>query len=254
MNALAEQSREGAAVLGTLIGVGLGPGDPELVTVKAARLIGEAKVISFFAKAGRSGHARTIAAPYLKSGCEEIPLYYPVTTEIPFDAPDYTRALGGFYEESARRLGAVLETGRDVALLCEGDPLLYGSFMHMFTRLAPRFRVEICAGVAGMSGCFAAARQPMTWGDDVLTVLPATLDEESLARRLSTTDAAVVMKLGGNFPKLRRAMTRAGVIDRAIYVERGTMAGEKIMPFSEKRDDVAPYFSMALVPGRGRRP
>jgi precorrin-2/cobalt-factor-2 C20-methyltransferase len=148
----------------------------------------------------------------------------------------------------------VLETGQDVALLCEGDPLLYGSFMHMFTRLAPRFRVEICAGVAGMSGCFAAARQPMTWGDDVLTVLPATLDEETLARRLSTTDAAVVMKLGGNFPKLRRAMTRAGVIERAIYVERGTMAGEKIMPFGEKRDDVAPYFSMALVPGRGRRP
>jgi precorrin-2/cobalt-factor-2 C20-methyltransferase len=254
MNALAEQSREGVAALGALIGVGLGPGDPELVTVKAARLVREAKVISFFAKAGRSGHARTIAAPYVKSGCEEIPLYYPVTTEIPFDAPDYAQALGGFYEESARRLAAVLETGQDVALLCEGDPLLYGSFMHMFTRLAPRFRVEICAGVAGMSGCFAAARQPMTWGDDILTVLPATLDEHTLTQRLTTTDAAVVMKLGGNFAKLRRAMARAGVIDRALYVERGTMAGEKIMRFADKTDDTAPYFAMALVPGQGRRP
>jgi len=239
---------------GALIGVGLGPGDPELVTVKAARLIGEATIVAFFGKPGRPSNARTIAERYFAPGCEEMPLLYPVTTEIPFDRPDYVSALAGFYEESAARLGDVLAQGRDVALLCEGDPLLYGSFMHMFTRLDGRFRVEICAGVAGMSGCFAAARQPMTWGDDVLTVLPATLDEDTLTERLKRTDAAVVMKLGGNFPKLRRAMARAGVISRAIYVERGTMAGEKIMRFSEKQDDVAPYFSMALVPGQGRRP
>jgi len=239
---------------GALIGVGLGPGDPELVTIKAARLIGEAGVISYFAKRGRMSHARRIAERYMPQGCEELPLLYPVTTEIPFDSPEYVTALASFYEESAQRIGAVLEAGRNVSLLCEGDPLLYGSFMHMFTRLDTRFDVEICAGVAGMSGCFAAARQPMTWGDDVLTVLPATLDEDTLADRLSKTDAAVVMKLGGNFPKLRRAMKRAGVAERAIYVERGTMSGQKIMPFSEKSDDVAPYFSMALVPGQGRRP
>lgn len=254
MNALPATSRETAARVGALIGVGLGPGDPELVTVKAARLIGEAKTVAYFGKPGRPSNARTIAARYFSPGCEEMPLLYPVTTEIPFDDPDYIAALGGFYAESARRIAAALEQGRNVALLCEGDPLLYGSFMHMFTRLDGRFRVEICAGVSGMSGCFAAARQPMTWGDDVLTVLPATLDEETLTERLKTTDAAVVMKLGGNFAKLRRAMERAGVIGRAIYVERGTMAGEKIMAFAEKRDDAAPYFSMALVPGRGRRP
>jgi precorrin-2/cobalt-factor-2 C20-methyltransferase len=240
--------------LGALIGVGLGPGDPELVTVKAARLIGEAGVISYFAKRGRMSHARGIAERYLREGCEELPLLYPVTTEIPFDAPEYVAALAGFYEESAARIGAMLDKGINVTLLCEGDPLLYGSFMHMFTRLEKRFNVEICAGVAGMSGCFAAARQPMTWGDDVLTVLPATLDEDTLAHRLASTDAAVIMKLGGNFPKLRRALARAGALDRAIYVERGTMAGEKIMPLRDKPDDIAPYFSMALVPGRGRRP
>jgi precorrin-2/cobalt-factor-2 C20-methyltransferase len=254
MNALFVNSSQGAATLGKLIGVGLGPGDPELVTVKAARLLGEARTIAYFAKRGRASHARMIAERYFPKGCEELPLLYPVTTEIPFEQPDYVSALAAFYEECAQRLGAVLEQGRDIALLCEGDPLLYGSFMHIFIRLEQRFRVEICAGVSGMSGCFAAARQPMTWGDDILTVLPATLDEETLARRLATTDAAVVMKLGGNFRKLRRAMERAGVISRAIYVERGAMAGEKIMPFSEKRDDDAPYFSMALVPGQGRRP
>jgi precorrin-2/cobalt-factor-2 C20-methyltransferase len=240
--------------LGALIGVGLGPGDPELVTVKAARLIGEAGVISYFAKRGRMSHARGIAERYLREGCEELPLLYPVTTEIPFDAPEYVAALAGFYEESAARIGEMLDKRINVTLLCEGDPLLYGSFMHMFTRLEKRFHVEICAGVAGMSGCFAAARQPMTWGDDVLTVLPATLDEDTLTHRLASTDAAVIMKLGGNFPKLRRALARAGALDRAIYVERGTMAGEKIMPLRDKPDDVAPYFSMALVPGRGRRP
>jgi len=254
MNARAEKTRDGAATLGTLIGVGLGPGDPELVTVKAARLIGEARIVAYFGKPGRPSNARTIAERYFAPDCEEMALLYPVTTEIPFDEPDYVAALARFYEESARRLGATLEQGRDVALLCEGDPLLYGSFMHMFARLDGRFRVDICAGVSGMSGCFAAARQPMTWGDDVLTVLPATLDEDALTARLKATDAAVVMKLGGNFPKLRRAMERAGVISRAIYVERGTMAGEKIMPLALKRDDDAPYFSMALVPGQGRRP
>ncbi|MGJ0510643.1 MAG: precorrin-2 C(20)-methyltransferase [Methylocystis sp.] len=254
MNALPDNTQARETRVGALIGVGLGPGDPELVTIKAARLIGEAKVISYFAKRGRASHARGIAERYFRQGVEELPLLYPVTTEIPFDDPAYIAALAGFYEESAARIAALLQQGRDVTLLCEGDPLLYGSFMHMFTRLDGRFRVEICAGVAGMSGCFAAARQPMTWGDDVLTVLPATLDEDTLAERLARTDAAVVMKLGGNFPKLRRAMTRAGVAERAIYVERGTMAGEKIMPFRDKTDDAAPYFSMVLAPGQGRRP
>jgi precorrin-2/cobalt-factor-2 C20-methyltransferase len=239
---------------GVLHGVGLGPGDPELVTVKAARLVGEAKIVAYFAKAGRDSHARRIARPYLRPDCEEIALGYPMTTERPFYTAEYVEALRGFYEESAERLARPLAGGRDVALLCEGDPMFYGSFMHIFVRLEPRFRIEICAGVSGMSGCFAAARAPMTWGDDTLTVVPATLDEAGLERRLAAADAAVVMKLGGNFPKLRRVLTRLGLAERAIYVERGTMTGEKILPFREKLDDAAPYFAMVLAPGQGRRP
>lgn len=245
---------EAGVTLGMLRGVGLGPGDPELMTLKAARLVGEAGVIAYFAKRGRPSHARAIAERWFSKDCEELLLAYPVTTEIPFDHPDYVAALSNFYEESATRIASRLSQGRDVALLCEGDPLLYGSFMHIHTRLDGRFRVEVCAGVSGMSGCFAAARQPMTWGDDVLTVLPATLPQHVLTKRLVGADAAVVMKLGGNLGKLRRALIDAGLIDRAIYVERGTMAGEKIMPLTEKTDDEAPYFALALVPGRGRRP
>lgn len=240
--------------LGALIGVGLGPGDPELMTLKAARLVSEAKVVAYFSKRGKPSHARAIAARFIAKDCEEIPLAYPMTTEIPFDHPDYVAALSAFYEESAARLALHLSLGRDVALLCEGDPMLYGSFMHLQTRLSPRFRVDVCAGVSGMSGCFASARQPMTWGDDVLTVIPATLPRKALTARLAATDAAVVMKLGGNLPKLRDALAEAGLIERAIYIERGTMADERIMPFAEKRDDEAPYFALALVPGRGRRP
>lgn len=237
-----------------LIGVGLGPGDPELVTVKAARLLASAKHIAYFAKSGRKSHARNIASRYVSAEVTELPLFYPITTEISFAETAYTDRLAQFYEDSAQAIKTLLSSGQDVALLCEGDPLLYGSFMHMFIRIKDAFDVEICPGLSGMSGCFAAAKQPMTWGDDILTVLPATLSEEKLISSLEKTDAAVLMKLGGNFPKLRRIIELLGLAQRAIYVERGTMANERIMPFSQKLGDEAPYFSMILIPGEGRRP
>jgi precorrin-2/cobalt-factor-2 C20-methyltransferase len=239
---------------GTLIGVGLGPGDPELLTVKAVRALEGAPVVSYFAKRGRRGHARTIADRWIPPGAAELPLHYPVTTEIPFDHPDYAAALSGFYAEAADLLAGHLGAGRDVALLCEGDPLFYGSFMHLHLRLRERFPCRIVPGVTGMSGCWAAAGEPMTWGDDVLTVVPGTLPAPALRARLAGADAAVVMKLGRNLPKVRAALAAAGLLERAVYVERGTMAAEAVMPLAEKADDAAPYFSIVLVPGRGRRP
>jgi precorrin-2/cobalt-factor-2 C20-methyltransferase len=239
---------------GRLYGVGLGPGDPELVTLKAARLIGEAKVIAYFAKKGRPSNARRIAAPWIKPGVTELELAYPVTTEIPFDDPGYGELLRPFYEEAASRIAGELAQGHDVALICEGDPLFYGSFMHIHARLKDRFAVAISPGITGMAGCWAAAQTPMSWGDDVLTVLPGTLPAAELASRLATTDAAVVMKLGHNLPKVRAALVEAGLAKRAIYVERGTMAEERILPLAEKKGDDAPYFALILVPGEGRRP
>ncbi|ODN69844.1 precorrin-2 C(20)-methyltransferase [Methylobrevis pamukkalensis] len=254
LSPLLEKERRTGVAVGTLHGVGLGPGDPELMTIRAVRMIRSSPVIAYFAKAGRRGNARAIVDPWVKEGTEELPLLYPVTTEIHFAETAYVSALAGFYEESALRIAEKLDAGQDVALICEGDPMFYGSFMHLFERLKGRYQVSITAGVSGMSGCFAAAGRPMTWGDDVLTVLPGTLDGESLARRLAATDAAVIMKLGKNLPKVRAALTAAGLIDRAIYVERGTMAGECVIPLALKADDEAPYFSMVLVPGEGRRP
>lgn len=239
---------------GTLWGVGLGPGDPELMTVKAARVIARAPVVAYFAKRGRRGHARTIVEGLLAPGVEEIPLVYPMTTEIPFEDPRYGEALAAFYAEATERLALRLAAGRDVALLCEGDPFFYGSFMHLYERLKDRYPTRTIAAVTGMSGCWTAAGTPMTWGDDVLTVMPGTLGEDELVRRLEACDAAVVMKLGQNFDKVRRAVARAGLESRAIYVERGTMAEEKILPLAACEGIASTYFAIVLVPGRGRRP
>ena len=237
-----------------LIGVGVGPGDPELVTFKAMRALGEADVIAYFAKAGNESHSRAIVAPHLRAGTTELPLLYPITTELPSCSKGYRDALCGFYDGAAASIAAHLQAGRIVAVICEGDPLFYGSYMHLHARLAPRFAAEIVAGVTGMSGCWSAAGMPMVQGDDVFTVLPATLSKSELARRLGDADAAVVMKVGRHLPKLRRALASSGRLDRAIYVERGTMANSIMMPFTAKTDDDAPYFAVVLVPGWEGRP
>ena len=239
---------------GKLIGVGVGPGDPELMTLKAMRALREADVIAHFAKAGNASHARAIAAPHMRPDVTELPLLYPVTTELPKCSDGYRDALRDFYDEAAVKIAAQLEAGRAVAVICEGDPLFYGSYMHLHARLASRFPTEIVAGVTGMSGCWSAAGMPIAQGDDVFTVLPATLPEDELARRLRDADAAVVMKVGRHLPKLRRALQTSGRLARAIYVERGTMADAKMIPLAAKPGDDAPYFAVVLVPGWERRP
>jgi precorrin-2/cobalt-factor-2 C20-methyltransferase len=190
----------------------------------------------------------------LRSDVAELPLHFPLTTEIPKCSAGYRDALCAFYDDAADKIAQELETGRDVVVLCEGDPLFYGSYMHVHARLAQRFATEIVAGVTGMSGCWSAAGAPMAQGDDVFTVLPATLPEAELARRLSDADAAVVMKIGRHLPKLRRALQCSGRLDRALYVERGTMADAKMLPLAAKPDDAAPYFAIVLVPGWERWP
>jgi precorrin-2/cobalt-factor-2 C20-methyltransferase len=239
---------------GRLYGIGLGPGNPDLLTVKAVRLVETTPVIAFFAKAGRRGNARAIVDKWLPQSALELPLYYPMTTEVSFSDPVYNETLAAFYAAATDKIAAHLSAGHDVAVLSEGDPLFFGSFMHLFIRLRDRFAVEIVPGVTGMSGCWSAASTPITWGDDVLTVLPGTLDEATLSEKLRATDAAVIMKIGKNLPKIVAALRAADLFDRAIYVERGTMAGEKVMPLSEKDDQPAPYFAIILVPGEGRRP
>jgi precorrin-2/cobalt-factor-2 C20-methyltransferase len=239
---------------GRLIGVGVGPGDPGLLTLNAIAALEGADVVAHFAKAGNASNARAIAAQHLKPGVEELPLLYPVTTEIPQHEPAYRDTLRAFYDEAAAAIAARLDAGRTVAVIAEGDPLFYGSYMHLHVRLADRYPTEVIAGVTGMSGCWSAIGTPIAQGDDVFTVLPATLPEYELERRLAEADAAVVMKIGRHLAKVRRALDRAGRLERAIYVERGTMANAAVMKLTDKLDTAAPYFAMVLVPGFEVRP
>lgn len=237
-----------------LFGVGLGPGDPDYMTVRARDIILKADRLVHFCKRGRRGNARVTAdAIIAPDPAREIELAFPVTIEVPVEDEGYTGPIAAFYDEAAEQLAGEMAAGRSVAVLCDGDPFFYGSFMHLWRRLAHRFPTEVVPGVTGMAGAWARAEAPISWGDDVMTVVPGTLAEAELTRRLADTDAAVIMKLGRNLPKVRRALQAAGLINRAIYVERATMAGQVVTRLAEKADDEAPYFSMILVPGEGRR-
>ncbi|QUR67899.1 precorrin-2 C(20)-methyltransferase [Mycobacterium spongiae] len=237
---------------GTLWGVGLGPGDPELVTVKAARVIGEADVVAYHsARHGRS-IARGIAEGYLRPGQIEEHLIYPVTTEVTDHPGGYAGALEDFYTDATRRIAAHLDAGRNVALLAEGDPLFYSSYMHLHTRLTKRFNAVIVPGVTSVSAASAAVATPLVAGDEVLSVLPGTLPVAELTRRLTDADAAVVLKLGRSYHNVREALSASSQLDDAFYVERASTPEQRVLPAADVDETSVPYFSLAMLPG-GRR-
>jgi precorrin-2/cobalt-factor-2 C20-methyltransferase len=238
--------------MGRIICCGLGPGDPELISVRADREVRAAKHVAYFRKKGRPGQARRIVEGMLSADVSEYPMEYPVTTEIAFDSLEYIRLLTGFYDEWAERL-AQLARAVDVVVLCEGDPYFYGSFMHLHTRLQARVEIEVIAGIPGMVGCWNSIGQPIALGDDVTTVLMGTLEEDELERRMRNSDALVIMKTGRNLPKVRSALTSAGRLADAWLVERGKMPGERLVRLVEFDEAECPYFAIVLVHGQGRR-
>lgn len=240
--------------VGTIYGVGLGPGDPELMSVKADRLVRTARHVAFFRKAGRPGRARSLVDGMLPPHAIEFAMEYPVTTEIPLDDPRYNEALSSFYAQVTAHLTTLARAGEDVVVLCEGDPFFYGSFMHLHSRLSGRIPVEVIPAITGMSAAWTATGQPITWGDDVLTVLMGTLPEDELSRRIAQTDALVVMKLGRRLDRVARAVAAAGRMEEAWLVECASMSAETVMPLAEAAGRSAPYFSVVVIHGKGRRP
>jgi precorrin-2/cobalt-factor-2 C20-methyltransferase len=238
---------------GTIHGVGLGPGAADLMSVRADRLVRGARHLAFFRKRGRPGHARRLVEGMLRPDVVEYAMEYPVTTELAVSDPAYNAQLAAFYAESAAHLEALARAGKEVVVLCEGDPFFYGSFMHLHARLAGAVPVAVVPGVTGMSGAWTASGAPITWGDDVLTVVTATLPEAELTRRVSDTDALVVMKVGRHLPKLRRALAAAGREGAAWLVEHAAMPEQRVVPLAEA-GETAPYFAIVLVHGQGRRP
>ncbi|MEL4356488.1 MULTISPECIES: precorrin-2 C(20)-methyltransferase [unclassified Luteococcus] len=238
-----------AAGAGRFHGVGVGPGDPELITRKAARLIQTADVIAYHCAPGKPSNARRIAAELFPDGVLEEVLEYPVTTGTVDHPAGYAGAMADFYESAAGRLASHLEAGRDVVLLSEGDPMLYGSYMYMHDRLAERFETEVVPGVPSFLASASAVGSPLVRQEDVLSILPGTLPEPELARRLADTDGAIIMKLGRTFPAVRRALHSARRLDGAWYVERASMPEERWLPVANVDEASVPYFSLVVVPG-----
>lgn len=239
--------------MGKVICAGLGPGDPDLMSVKSDRTIRGATHLAFFRKKGRAGQARTIVKDMLREDVIEYPMEYPVTTELRFDSDEYRQLMVDFYAEWADRL-AELSQDHEVVVLCEGDPFFYGSFMHLHTRLQGRAEVEVLPAIPGMVGCWNALDTPFTWGDDVMTVLMATLPDDELVAHMDRADALVVMKTGRNMPRVRAALEQVGRLDDAWLVEKGTMPGQRVAKLADVDVDDCPYFAIVLVHGQGRRP
>ncbi|MFE4000179.1 precorrin-3B C(17)-methyltransferase [Nocardioides sp. YIM B13467] len=236
-------------VRGRFTVVGIGPGDPELITLKAARLIGAAPVIAYHAGVRKQSHARRIASSLIPAGAVEEELRYPVTTGTTLHPGGYVGAMAEFYETCAVRLSAHLDAGRDVVLLAEGDPLFYGSSMYLHDRFKDVYETSVVPGVPAFAAATAAVSTPLVRQTDVLTVLPGTLPEPELARRLADTEAAIIMKLGRTFPAVRSALAAAGRLDGAWYVERASQPEERWLPVADVDPSSVPYFSLIVVPG-----
>ena len=239
---------------GRLLGLGVGPGDPELITLKALRLLQSAPVVGYFvakakANKGQGGNAFGIIEQHLTEAQRRLPLVYPVTTEKLEPPLTYEDVIADFYDTCAVQIAAELAAGRDVAVICEGDTFFYGSYMYLHDRLAERYEAEVVPGVCSMLGCASVLGTPLVYRNQSLSVLSGVLPEEELEQRLRSAEAAVVMKLGRNFDKVRRVLQRLGLAERAHYVERATMHNQQIVPLDQVDPLASPYFSMILVPG-----
>jgi precorrin-2/cobalt-factor-2 C20-methyltransferase len=228
---------------GRLYGLGLGPGDPELITLKAWRILRQAPVIAYPAPDDAASFARSIVAQWISPAQIEIVIRVPMEIAR-FPAQEV-------YDRAAIELSSHLEADRDVALLCQGDPLFYGSFMYLFGRLGERFACEIVPGVSSLGACAAAAGFPLAARNDALAVLPAGLDDAELTRRLAACEAAAIIKLGRHFARIHALLKQLGVADKARYVERATLANERVLPLDQVDPESAPYFSMILLHRRG---
>lgn len=235
---------------GRLFGLGVGPGDPELITVKALRLLRAAPVVAYLVAKGKKGNAFGIIEGHLRDDHVLLPLVFPVTTESLPPPRSYEREIAAFYDEAAKEVATHLDAGRDVAVICEGDPFFYGSFMYLHDRLAERYDTEVVPGVCSIVAGAAVLGTPLVYRNQSLLVLSGVLPEPELEMRLAQADAAAVMKLGANFEKVRRVVMKLGLAERALYIERATMANERTLPLAAVDPSSVPYFAMILVPGK----
>ncbi len=229
---------------GRLYGVGVGPGDPELLTLKALRLLQSAPVIAYQSATDRDSIARRIVAQYLPGDQIEVPFHLPRALE-----PEKAESI---YDQEVAPIAEHLAAGRDVVVLCEGDPFFYGSFMYVFTRLSDKYKTEVVPGISSLMACPVALGVPFTYYNDILTVLPAPLPTEVLTTQLLSTNAAAIIKLGRHFTKVRDILHQLGLLSQARYIERATTTQQRIIPLDQVDPDEVPYFSMIVIPTKIR--
>ena len=225
-------------MIGVLYGVGVGPGAADLMTLRAARLIGQAAVVAYPTLAGGASFARAIAADLIPAGAVEIAMDVPMSVE--------RQPAQLAYDAGAARIAGHLEAGRDVVCLCEGDPFFYGSFMYLHARLSRRFRVEVVPGVTSIAACAAVAGRPLVARNERLTVLPGPLPAAELRDRIAGAESVAIMKVGRHLDKIRAVIADLGLMDFALYVERASLPEQVVCPLAEA-PKAAPYFSMILL-------
>ncbi|WP_416233553.1 precorrin-2 C(20)-methyltransferase [Cronbergia sp. UHCC 0137] len=225
---------------GRLYGIGVGPGDPELLTLKALRILRSAPVLAYQSATDRESIARKIVSQYLPGNQIEVPYHLPRALE-----PEKAKSI---YDQEVEPIAVHLAAGRDVVVLCEGDPFFYGSFMYLYTRLSEQYQTEVVPGISSLMACPVSLGVPFTYYNDILTVLPATLPTEMLTSHLLSTDAAAIMKLGRHFTKVRDILHQLGMASRAKYIERATTTEQRIIPLDEVNPEEVPYFSMIVIP------
>ena len=220
-------------------GLGIGPGDVELLTLKAHRILQEVDVLAYPAANGQESLARRIIAPLIPEDKIELELPLPMARE---------RGPGmAAYDAGAEAIRAHLEAGRKVAFLCEGDPFFYGSFMYLFERLADEFTTEVVPGVTSVTACAAAIGRPLAARNDVLKIIPGPLDETRIQAEIETADAIAIIKLGKHFAKVRQVIAKLNLTHRAMVIERATQGDQKITPLADVPETDHPYFSTLLI-------
>lgn len=225
---------------GKLYGIGVGPGDSELITLKALRILRECPVVAYPAPDNGESFARQIASPFISEDQQEIPIIIPMRVER-FPAQEV-------YDDVALKIAEHLRDDQDVVVLCEGDPFFYGSFMYLYERLADKFECEIVPGVSSMMAGASALGRPLAARNDVLTVIPAPLPDEEILRQLETCDAASIIKIGRHFERIQALLAEAGLVNCCGYLERISLPKQKIMPLASVGPaNAAPYFSMILM-------
>lgn len=242
---------------GTIYGVGVGPGDPELISLKAYNLLKKAKHIAYFKKKNKDGISYNIIKQYLKKNVYEIQMDYPITTEISFRSNQYKQILSQFYDNCCNEILSISNKNNDIVIICEGDPFFYGSFMHLYTRLLNRNEnnnIKVIPGITGMSAAWTASKSPITWGDDVLTVIMGTMSENDIVKRIKKNDAVVIMKIGKNYEKICRVLKNLNLFDDAFLIENASMSNERVRKLIKVQELILPYFSIILIHGTGRRP